>query len=123
MTVPDDATLADIAALPWVVPRRPNAIRTLIDAAFASNNLAVNVVVEIDSLYSAMETVRRGVGVGAMTMSAMKEDLEAGTLRVRQIGALPLVRSMYIAHRRQPALTAAAQFVHGILRDLSADAA
>jgi LysR family nitrogen assimilation transcriptional regulator len=123
MTVPDDATLADIAALPWVVPRRPNAIRTLIDAAFASNNLAVNVVVEIDSLYSAMETVRRGVGVGAMTMGAMKEDLEAGTLRVRQIGAVPLVRSMYLAHRRQPALTAAAQFVHGILRDLSADAA
>jgi LysR family nitrogen assimilation transcriptional regulator len=122
MTVPDDATLADIAALPWVVPRRPNAIRTLIDAAFSANNLAVNVVVEIDSLYSAMETVRRGVGVGAMTMSAMKEDLEAGTLRVRQIGAMPLVRSMYLAHRRQPALTAAAQFVHGILRDLSADA-
>jgi LysR family nitrogen assimilation transcriptional regulator len=122
MTVPDEATLADIAALPWVVPRRPNAIRTLIDAAFASNNLAVNVVVEIDSLYSAMETVRRGVGVGAMTMSAMKDDLEAGTLRVRRIGAMPLVRSMYLAHRRQPALTAAAQFVHGILRDLSADA-
>ena len=122
MTVPEEATLADIAALPWVVPRRPNAIRTLIDAAFASNNLAVNVVVEIDSLYSAMETVRRGVGVGAMTMGAMKEDLDAGTLRVRQIGAMPLVRSMYLAHRRQPALTAAAQFVHGILRDLSADA-
>jgi LysR family nitrogen assimilation transcriptional regulator len=122
MTVPEQATLADIAALPWVVPRRPNAIRTLIDAAFASNNLAVNVVVEIDSLYSAMESVRRGVGVGAMTMSAMKEDLEAGTLRVRRIGAVPLVRSMYLAHRRQPALTAAAQFVHGILRDLSAEA-
>ena len=73
----------DLARLPWVVPRRPNAIRTLIDAAFASNNLSVNVVVEIDSLHSAMETVRRGFGVGAMTMGAMKEDLEAGTLRAR----------------------------------------
>jgi DNA-binding transcriptional LysR family regulator len=123
MSLADDATLADLAALPWVVPRRPNAIRTLIDAAFASKNLAVNVVVEIDSLYSAMETVRRGVGVGAMTLSAMKDDLEAGTLRARPIGAAPLVRSMYLAHRRQPALTAAAQFVPGILRDIAAEAA
>jgi LysR family transcriptional regulator, nitrogen assimilation regulatory protein len=121
MSLPENASLADLAALPWVVPRRPNAIRTLIDAAFASNNLAVNVVVEIDSLYSAMETVRRGVGVGAMTMGAMKEDLEAGTLRARPIGAVPLVRSMYLAHRRQPGLTAAAQFVQGILRDIAAE--
>lgn len=121
MSLPQGSTLADIARLPWVVPRRPNAIRTLIDAAFAANNLSVNVVVEIDSLYSAMETVRRGVGVGAMTMGAMREDLEAGTLRARQIGDAPLMRSMYLAHRRLPALTPAAQFVHGILRDIAAE--
>jgi LysR family nitrogen assimilation transcriptional regulator len=121
MSIPEDATLADLARLPWVVPRRPNSIRTLIDAAFASNNLEPNVVVEIDSLYSAMETVRRGFGVGAMTMGAMKEDLEAGTLKVRALGEPPLMRSMYLAHRRQPVLTPAAQFVLGILRDIAAE--
>jgi LysR family nitrogen assimilation transcriptional regulator len=123
MTLPESATLAELARLPWVVPRRPNAIRSLIDAAFASNNLAANVVVEIDSLYSAMETVRRGFGVGAMTMGAMREDLEAGTLRARPLGDVPLMRSMYLARRRSPALTPAAQFVHGILRDVAAEAA
>ena len=117
------ATLADLARLPWVLPRRPNAIRTLIDAAFASNNLSVNVVVEIDSLHSAMETVRRGFGVGATTMGAIKEDLEAGTLRARALGDSPLMRSMYLARRRSPALTPAAEFVHGILRDIAAEAA
>jgi LysR family nitrogen assimilation transcriptional regulator len=121
MSIPEGATLADLARLPWVVPRRPNSIRTLIDAAFASNNLEPNVVVEIDSLYSAMETVRRGFGVGAMTMGAMKEDLEAGTLKVRTLGEPPLMRSMYLAHRRQPVLTPAAQFVLGILRDIAAE--
>jgi LysR family nitrogen assimilation transcriptional regulator len=121
MTLPETATLADLARLPWVVPRRPNAIRGLIDAAFASNNLSVNVVVEIDSLYSAMESVRRGVGVGAMTLGAMTEDLAAGTLRARPLGDAPLIRSMYLAHRRSPALTPAAQFVHGILRDIAAE--
>src|SRR5688572_10655106 len=122
MSLPESAPLAELAGLPWVVPRRPNSIRTLIDAAFASNNLSLNVVVEIDSLYSAIETVRRGVGVGAMTIGAMREQLEAGTLRARPIGNVPLMRSMYLAQRRLPALTAAAQFVHGILRDLAAEA-
>ena len=122
LSLPESATLAELARLPWVLPRRPNAIRALIDAAFASNNLSVNVVVEIDSLHSAMETVRRGFGVGATTMGAMKEDLEAGTLRARPLGDAPLMRSMYLAHRRSPGLTPAAQFVHGILRDIAAEA-
>lgn len=122
MEIPESASLADLARLPWVMPRRPNAIRALIDAVFASSNLAPNVVVEIDSLYSAMETVRRGVGVGAMTMGVMKDDLEAGRLRARQIGDTPLMRAMYLAHRCSPALTPAAQFVYEILRDIAAEA-
>ncbi len=121
MPLPEEATLADLARLPWVVPRKPNAIRTLIDAAFGAKNLSLNVVVEIDSLHSAMEIVRRGLAVGPMTMGAMREDLEAGTLRARPLGDPPLLRSLYLAHRRTPALTPAAQFVHGILRDLSAE--
>jgi LysR family nitrogen assimilation transcriptional regulator len=121
LSLPETASLADLARLPWVLPRRPNSIRALIDAAFAANNLAVNVVVEIDSLYSAMETVRRGFGVGAMTMGAMKEDLEAGTLRARALGEVPLMRSIYLARRRSPDLTSAAEFVHGILRDIAAE--
>jgi DNA-binding transcriptional LysR family regulator len=122
LALPVDATLADLARLPWILPRRPNAIRTLIDAAFASNNLSANVVVEIDSLHSAMDAVRRGFGVGATTMGAIKDDLEADTLRARALGDSPLMRSMYLARRRSPAVTPAADFVHGILRDIAAEA-
>jgi LysR family transcriptional regulator, nitrogen assimilation regulatory protein len=122
LSLPEFATLADLARLPWVLPRRPNAIRTLIDAAFASHNLSVTVVVEIDSLHSAMETVRRGFGVGATTIGAMREDLEAGTLRAKELGDAPLMRSMYLSRRRSPLLTPAAQFVHEILRDIAAEA-
>jgi LysR family transcriptional regulator, nitrogen assimilation regulatory protein len=121
LPLPESATLADLARLPWVLPRRPNAIRTLIDSAFASSNLTPNVVVEIDSLHSAMESVRRGFGVGAMTLGAIKDDVEAGTLRVRSLGDTPLMRSMYLSYRRSPGLTPAAQFVHGILRDIAAE--
>lgn len=121
LAVPQPATLAELAALPWILPRRPNAIRTLIDAVFASHNLTTNVVVEIDSLHSAMEAVRRGFGVGATTMGAIREDLDARTLCARELGDAPLMRSMYLARRRAPALTPAAEFVQGILRDIAAD--
>ncbi len=120
--VPDSATLADIANLPWVVPRRPNAIRTLVDAVFASGNLVPNVVVEIDSLHSAIETVRRGFGVGAMTMGVIRDDVAAGRLRARPLGNAPLLRSMFLARRRAPELAPAAQFVYEILRDIGAEA-
>ncbi len=123
MSLPERATLAELARLPWVLPRRPNAIRSLIDSAFAANNLSPNVVVEIDSLHSAMETVRRGFGVGATTLGAIKDDLEAGTLKARPLGDAPLMRSMYLARRQSPALTPAAEFVHGLMRDIAAEAA
>ena len=121
MTLPENASLAELARLPWVLPRRPNAIRSLIDAAFASNNLAPNVVVEIDSLHSAMETVRRGYGVGTTTLGAIREDLQAGTLKARAVGEAPLMRSMYLMQRQSPGLTPAAEFVRGLLRDIAAD--
>lgn len=122
LPLPEAATLADLARLPWILPRRPNAIRVLIDAAFAASNLAPNVVVEIDSLHSAMESVRRGVGVGATTLGAIAEDVEAGTMRMRALGSAPLMRSMYLSHRRSPGLTPAARFVYDILRDIAAGA-
>lgn len=123
LDVPEAATLADLARLPWVLPRRPNSIRASIDAAFAARNLDVNVVVEIDSLHSAMQIVRRGLGVGVMTLDAMRDDLEAGTLRARHLADAPLRRTIYLAHRRAPALTPAAGFVHGLLRDIAAESA
>ncbi len=121
MELPEQPTLAELARLPWVMPRRPNAIRTLIDGAFAARNLTPRIVVEIDSLYSSMEIARRGLAVAPMTLGAMREDLQAGTLRACQLGDTPLMRSLYLVHRRSPALTPAAQFVHGILRDLGSE--
>jgi LysR family nitrogen assimilation transcriptional regulator len=123
LPIPAAATLADLARLPWILPRRPNAIRALIDSAFAANNLSLNVVVEIDSLHSAMETVRQGFGVGATTLGAIAQDLEAHTLEARALGDAPLMRSLYLTRRESPALTPAAEFVLGLLRDIAAEVA
>jgi LysR family nitrogen assimilation transcriptional regulator len=119
--IPEDASLADLAALPWVVPRQPNSIRTIIDAIFATASLTPRVAVELDSLQNVMETVRRGLGVGAMVTGVIKEDLAAGTLKARTLGDRPTLRPMFLSHRRSPALTPPAQFVYDILREIGAE--
>lgn len=119
--IADDASLADLAALPWVVPRQPNSIRTIVDAVFAASSLTPRVVVELDSLQNVMETVRRGMGVGAMVAGVIEEDLAAGRLKARKFGDAPPMRPMFLSHRRSPALTPAASFVYEILREIGAE--
>ena len=119
--IPASASLADLAALPWVVPRQPNSIRTIVDAVFAAASLTPRVVVELDSLQNVMETVRRGLGVGAMVTGVIKEDLEAGRLQARSLGEHTPMRPMFLSHRRSPTLTPAAQFVYDLLREIATE--
>jgi LysR family nitrogen assimilation transcriptional regulator len=119
--VPAEASLEDLAALPWIVPRRPNSIRAIVDGVFAAASLAPHVIVELDSLHNVIEAVRRGLGVGAMVTGAIQRDLEAGTLQARSLGAVSPMRPMFLAHRRAPALSRPAQFVYQTLLEIRAD--
>jgi LysR family nitrogen assimilation transcriptional regulator len=120
-SVSNDASLEDLAALPWIVPRRPHSIRAVVDGVFAAASLSPYVVVELDSLQNVIETVRRGLGVAAMIADAVKADLEAGALKCRPLGKVSPMRPMFLAHRRAPALSRPAQFVYDVLREIAAD--
>jgi LysR family transcriptional regulator, nitrogen assimilation regulatory protein len=119
--IPADASLAQLAALPWIVPRKPNSIRTIVDAIFAAASLTPRVAVELDSLQNVVETVRRGLGVGAMTAGVIQADLTAGRLQARSLGNNAPMRPMFLSHRRTPVLTAPAQFVYDILHEIGAE--
>jgi LysR family nitrogen assimilation transcriptional regulator len=120
-SIADDASLEDLAALPWIVPRRPHSIRAVVDGVFAAASLSPYVIVELDSLQNVIETVRRGLGVAAMIADAVKADLAAGTLKCRALGKTSPVRPMFLAHRRTPALSRPAQFVQDVLLEIAAD--
>lgn len=117
----DNASLEELAALPWVVPRRPNSIRTLVEAVFAAASLAPRVVVELDSLPNVIETVRRGLGVAPMLTGVIREDLDAGRLRSRPLGDAAVMRPVFLTHRRSPELAPPAKFVLDILREIGAE--
>jgi LysR family transcriptional regulator, nitrogen assimilation regulatory protein len=120
--IPADASLQDLASLPWIVPRRPNSIRSIVDGVFATASLTPYVVVELDSLHNVIETVRRGLGVGAMVAGAIQADLDSGVLQARSLGPVSPMRAMFLAHRRSPALSPPAQFVYEVLLEIAAEA-
>jgi LysR family nitrogen assimilation transcriptional regulator len=115
------ASLQELADLPWVVPRRPNSIRSIVDGVFAAASLVPHVIVELDSLQNVIETVRRGLGVGAMVEGVIAGDLASGILRARPFGTVSPARPMYLAHRRSYPLSPPAQFVYDALREIGAE--
>lgn len=115
------ASLQELADLPWVVPRRPNSIRSIVDGVFAAASLVPHVIVELDSLQNVIETVRRGLGVGAMVEGVIAGDLASGALRARPFGTVSPARAMYLAHRRSNPLSPPAQFVYDALREIGAE--
>lgn len=120
--IPADASLQDLAALPWIVPARPNSIRSIVDGVFATASLSPHVIVELDSLHNVIETVRRGLGVAAMVPSTIQADLDSGALQARPLGSVSPLRPMFLARRRSPALSPPAQFVYDVLLEMSGQA-
>ncbi len=120
--IPADASLEDLAALPWIVPGRPNSIRSIVDGVFAAASLTPYVIVELDSLHNVIETVRRGLGVAAMVPSTIQADLDSGALQARSFGPVPPMRPMFLARRRSPPLSPPAQFVYEVLLQMSTEA-
>jgi DNA-binding transcriptional LysR family regulator len=120
-TVAERPSLADIAPLPWVVTRRPHSIRTLVDAVFAASNLTPHVVVEIDSLYTVIEAVKRGFGVTVLPLGAIKDSAVEVLVRWQPFGDAPVTRHVYLSHRRRPGLAPPAQFVLNVLSDLGTE--
>jgi LysR family nitrogen assimilation transcriptional regulator len=117
----DSASLAELAKLPWIATRTPHSIRRLLDAAFTANNLVPRVVVEIDSLHSVLETIKRGIGVTLLPRGIIDNDVSQGAVKWCPFGPLPLMRPMYLTHRRSPALAPPAKFVRELLREIAAD--
>lgn len=120
--IPTDASLQELAALPWIVPGRPNSIRSIVDGVFAAASLTPRVIVELDSLHNVIETVRRGLGVAAMVPSTIQADLDSGALQARPLGPVPPMRPMFLARRRSPSLSPPAQFVYDVLLEMSTKA-
>ena len=72
-SLPARMRLADVAALPLVLPSKPNSIRQLLEGEVRPRGYVLNVVAEVDSIKTVLSLVARGVAATVLPASAMRE--------------------------------------------------
>ncbi|WP_270933559.1 LysR family transcriptional regulator [Falsiroseomonas oryzae] len=89
--------MAELAALPLVLPSREHGLRQHIEAAVAQAGVALHVGVEIESLVHMKELVRDGDRFTILPFAAVREEIRDGSLIARRIVEPVLRRPIALA--------------------------
>jgi LysR family nitrogen assimilation transcriptional regulator len=95
-------SLRDLAALPLVIPTRPNAIRMLVEAEMANQGCHPNIALEIDGVAAILDLVADGAGNAVLSRHAVETSARPKSFVMRPIGKPPLHSKLSIgvsAHR------------------------
>ncbi|MFT4269353.1 MAG: LysR substrate-binding domain-containing protein [Xenophilus sp.] len=100
--LPARMRLADLASLPLVMPREPNALRQLLEREMRPRGLPLVLVAEVDSVQTVLSLVARGVCATVAPSSAIrlwrypqplhKAALHAPAIRNQVVLAIPQAR-------------------------------
>jgi len=114
--VPEACSLAELATLPLILPRKPNVVRVLVDRLCAGQAIRPNLIYETDGPATIRGMVERGMGVTLFSLSTSWSYAVESGLLVAVPFASPLVNwKMYLARTRRDVGTVAIQRVHEIV--------
>ena len=82
---PSSIRLADIAALPLVIPNRPNAMRMLVESQMASIGCKPNISLEIDGVSAILDLVLDGAGHAILPKYAVTTTANPDAYRIQPI--------------------------------------
>ena len=83
-------SLNKLAALPLVIPSRPNAIRMHVEAAMAGVGCRPNVALEIDGVSAILDLVADGAGSALLSRNAVASSIKPSAFTVRAVCDPPL---------------------------------
>jgi LysR family transcriptional regulator, nitrogen assimilation regulatory protein len=98
-------TLKDVAALPLIIPTRPNAIRMLVESEMANINCHPNIVLEIDGVPAILDLVLDGAGCAVLSKNAVTTSGQASLFSVSPIVGLHSKLSIAVSSQRPATLT------------------
>jgi LysR family transcriptional regulator, nitrogen assimilation regulatory protein len=98
-------TLKDVAALPLIIPTRPNAIRMLVEAEMANINCRPNITLEIDGVPAILDLVLDGAGCAVLSKNAVTTSGQASQFAVSPIAGLHSKLSAAVSSQRPATLT------------------
>ena len=89
---PRPVPLRDVAAVPLVIPSRPNAIRMLVETEMANLGCRPRVALEIDGVGAILDLVEDGAGSAVLSRNAVATSAHPQAFTLRPISA-PNLRS------------------------------
>jgi len=95
------ASLRELAAAPLVIPSRPNAIRTQVEAELAQVGLQPSIALEIDGVSAILELVADGAGKAVLSRNAVRTSGRPEAFAMRAIGSPRLRSRLFVATSSQ----------------------
>ena len=105
-------TLAQLAAMPLVIPGRPNPIRMLLEREVCAMGSSLRIAYEIEGIGSILELVRNGAGHAVLSISSVQTLGHAGAFRCQPVrpGGLKIRLMLAVSARRAATHTQKAAF-------------
>ena len=89
--------LRELAAIPLVIPTRPNAMRMLVESELAQLGCRPQIALEIDGVPAILDLVADGAGSAVLSMNAVATSGMASNFTTRQIRAPSLHSELSLA--------------------------
>ena len=116
---PTPISLRDVAALPLVIPSRPNAIRMLVESEMASLGSRPKIALEIDGVAAILDLVADGAGSAILPRNAVDTSQHPEAFRMRPIGTPRLRSKLSLAVSAQRPATLTQKAMLELIRQLA----
>jgi len=109
--------LQEVAALPLVIPSRPNAIRMRVESELAALGCSPRIALEIDGVSAILDLVADGVGNAVLSRNAVASSAHPALFRLRPIEQPRLQAQIALAVSAQRPATLTQQATQALLID------
>lgn len=105
-----------VARLPLILPSRPHGLRGLLDRLADERGTTLNVVMEVDSLFTMLDLTRQGLGYTILPPASVLRDPGGAGFRLWPVVEPPVRRTLYLATGNQRATAVAKRELARIVR-------
>src|SRR5690606_208481 len=111
--------LAELRALPLILPARAHGLRTLVDSYLGADQQPLHILAEVNTIPQLIELTAAGVGCSILSHASVVSEVQAGLLSVARISGIPMQRPVFLVSSTGRPMSAATAVVHQALRELT----
>jgi LysR family transcriptional regulator, nitrogen assimilation regulatory protein len=110
------ATVADLAQFPLILPSDPHGLRSIVEAAAAKRQIALRIVMEVDSVIAARELAQSGEGYAILPFGCIDREVKQRLLRATRVSNPRLAQPLVLASFAERPLSLAARELARLIR-------